>query len=147
MRQPLDLPVLLDEIGARYGDRIKRVGGVDFSVFVRATPDSLRRAVTNLIENALRHGGNVPIELGFAREDGLVRIFVMDRGPGIPPDEVERMKQPFTRGEAARTGASGAGLGLAIVDRIVSSQGGQFDLLPRPDGGLIARINLPEFIH
>ena len=146
LRQPLDLPALLDDIGSRYGARLKRTASVDFPVYVRVTTDSLRRAIINLIENALRHGGGTPVELSLVREEGQVLILVMDRGPGIPSDEVERMKLPFTRGEVARTGASGAGLGLAIVDRIIRSQGGNFNLLSRPDGGLIARISLPEFI-
>ena len=71
---------------------------------------------------------------------------VADRGPGIPPDEVERLKQPFTRASAARArddGAAGAGLGLAIVDRIARMHGGTFDLLPREGGGTIARVTLP----
>ena len=63
---------------------------------------------------------------------------IADRGPGIAPDEVERLKQPFTRASAARTnaaGIAGAGLGLAIVDRIARLHGGTFDLLPRDGGG------------
>ncbi len=78
-----------------------------------------------------------------ARQDDQVLIEVQDRGPGIPPDQVERLKRPFTRLETARSDASGAGLGLAIVDRIARTHGGSFDLLPRPGGGLIARVMLP----
>jgi two-component system osmolarity sensor histidine kinase EnvZ len=71
---------------------------------------------------------------------------VADRGPGVPPAEVERLKQPFTRAAASRTradGAPGAGLGLAIVERIARLHGGSFDLLPRDGGGTIARVTLP----
>ena len=68
---------------------------------------------------------------------------VCDRGPGIPEDAVEHMKRPFTRLDAARSNAVGAGLGLAIVDRIIRAHNGRLDLLPRPQGGLIARITLP----
>ena len=71
---------------------------------------------------------------------------VADRGPGIAPEDVERLKQPFTRASSSRTNASGvagAGLGLAIVDRIARLHGGTFDLLPRDGGGTIARVAVP----
>ena len=75
-----------------------------------------------------------------------VWLDVADRGAGIPPDQVERLKQPFTRATAARAredGAAGAGLGLAIVDRIARIHGGTFDLSPRDGGGTVARVTLP----
>jgi two-component system osmolarity sensor histidine kinase EnvZ len=107
-------------------------------------PLALLRLAANLINNALRHGGELaPIEVATRREGDSVILDVMDRGPGIPPGEAERLKQPFTRLEAARTGASGAGLGLAIVDRVARGHGGHFDLLPREGGGLVARVTLP----
>ena len=70
-------------------------------------------------------------------------LSVLDRGPGIPANEVERLKQPFTRMEKARSGAGHAGLGLAIVDRIAALHGAIFDLLPREGGGLEARVSFP----
>mgnify|MGYP002141619036 CR=1 FL=1 len=78
-----------------------------------------------------------------ALSEGRVRLSVLDRGPGVPSEEVERLKQPFTRLEEARTGAGGAGLGLAIVERIARLHGGQLELLPRDGGGLEARVSLP----
>ena len=72
-------------------------------------------------------------------------IEVADRGPGIAADDVERLKQPFTRATEARAradGAAGAGLGLAIVDRIARLHGGTFDLVPRDGGGTVARVTL-----
>jgi two-component system osmolarity sensor histidine kinase EnvZ len=68
---------------------------------------------------------------------------VLDRGPGIPPQQAERLKRPFTRLEQARSGKGGSGLGLAIVDRITRHHGGNFELLAREGGGLIARVSLP----
>jgi two-component system osmolarity sensor histidine kinase EnvZ len=69
---------------------------------------------------------------------------VADRGPGIPADQIERLKRPFTRGEPARSGAAGAGLGLAIVERIARLHGGIVELLARDGGGTIARVTLPR---
>ncbi|MEI7611840.1 MAG: ATP-binding protein [Betaproteobacteria bacterium] len=103
---------------------------------------ALTRAVTNLIENARKYGGNeLAIETRVA--GNTIVIDALDRGPGIPEAEVERMKRPFTRLENARTNATGTGLGLAIVDRIAVQHGGQLELLPREGGGLIARLRLP----
>ncbi|MEW6164662.1 MAG: ATP-binding protein [Pseudomonadota bacterium] len=139
---PVDLAALLGEVAVRYGRRVART---DFPpLCASARPEALRRAIVNLIENALRHGGDAaPVELTLARAGEEVVIGVLDRGPGIPAGEIARLKQPFTRGETARTGAGGAGLGLAIVERIVRAQNGRLELLPRPDGGLVAQIHLP----
>jgi two-component system, OmpR family, osmolarity sensor histidine kinase EnvZ len=67
---------------------------------------------------------------------------VLDRGPGIPESEAERMKLPFTRLETARSGKGGSGLGLAIVDRVAQQHGGRLELAPREGGGLVARLTL-----
>jgi two-component system osmolarity sensor histidine kinase EnvZ len=68
---------------------------------------------------------------------------VTDRGAGIDAAQAEALKQPFLRAESTRTGPPGAGLGLAIVDRVVRMHGGTFELLPAASGGLCARISLP----
>ena len=108
-------------------------------------PLALLRLVSNLLNNALHHGGSAaPVEVATRREGENIVIEVMDRGPGIPANDAERLKLPFTRIDAARTGASGAGLGLAIVDRIARSHGGRFDLVAREGGGLTARVRLPS---
>jgi two-component system osmolarity sensor histidine kinase EnvZ len=74
-------------------------------------------------------------------------IEVCDRGPGIPPQDVERIKRPFARLDAARSNAVGAGLGLAIVERIARSHNGRLELLPRDGGGLCARLAVPPSIN
>ncbi|MCK9382583.1 MAG: ATP-binding protein [Sulfuritalea sp.] len=108
-----------------------------------ARPQALRRAVSNLIDNALRYAGiESPVELALSTTNGEFSIEVRDRGPGIPVADAERMKRPFARLEAARTNAAGAGLGLAIVDRIARSHNGRLELLPRTGGGLVARLAL-----
>jgi two-component system osmolarity sensor histidine kinase EnvZ len=103
---------------------------------------SVRRAIANLVDNAHRYAGG-EVELRTATENGAAVVEVLDRGPGIPPEHAERMKQPFTRMESARSNAGGSGLGLAIVDRIAQMHGGRLELLARDGGGLRARIILP----
>jgi len=104
-------------------------------------PRAMQRLLGNLIDNALRHSG-AEVEVLTGTEDGRAYIEVLDRGPGIPPDAAERMLQPFTRLDNARSG-SGTGLGLAIVDRVARMHGGRVLLLPRDGGGLRARVALP----
>jgi two-component system, OmpR family, osmolarity sensor histidine kinase EnvZ len=106
---------------------------------------AISRLTANLIDNALAYGAP-PVQVSTARSGGQVWLDVADRGAGVPADQVERLKQPFTRASAARAredGAAGAGLGLAIVDRIARMHGGTFDLLPRDGGGTVARVALP----
>jgi two-component system osmolarity sensor histidine kinase EnvZ len=107
----------------------------------RVAPTALRRAVTNLVNNALRHGG-APIEVQAKREGKAAVVEVLDRGPGIPESQIERLKQPFTRLDEARGAAGGAGLGLAIVERIARAHGGALDFRPRQGGGLVAQLLL-----
>jgi two-component system osmolarity sensor histidine kinase EnvZ len=107
-----------------------------------ARPLAMQRMVDNLLVNAARHaGGEVLLRL---REDGThVVLAVLDRGPGIPVEMVDRLKRPFTRRDEARSGSSGAGLGLAIVERVARLHGGRLELLPRDGGGLEARVTMP----
>jgi two-component system osmolarity sensor histidine kinase EnvZ len=112
---------------------------------VRIKPTAVTRVVSNLIDNGLAYG-QPPLEVTTMQRDGATVVDVVDRGTGIARDDVERLKQPFTRAGEARTrsdGAAGAGLGLAIVDRIARLHGGSFDLIPRAGGGTIARVVLP----
>ncbi|MCU0869772.1 MAG: ATP-binding protein [Burkholderiales bacterium] len=109
---------------------------------LRLKPLAVQRMITNLVDNALRHGaGDVEIE---TRRDGAHAVLtVLDRGPGIPEDALERVMQPFTRLETARSDAGGSGLGLAIVDRVARMHGGAVTLSARDGGGLEARVELP----
>jgi two-component system osmolarity sensor histidine kinase EnvZ len=100
------------------------------------------RLVLNLVVNAQRHGAP-PIEVATGESSDGLWLEVRDRGPGIDPAQAHLLKQPFARGDAARGGPSGAGLGLAIVDRVVQAHGAQFELLPRVGGGLVVRISWP----
>lgn len=109
---------------------------------VLVRPKAITRAITNLLDNAAKYGGG-EISLKAVAINDEIQIEVADRGPGVPPNDVERLKRPFTRLEAARTNATGTGLGLAIVERIARLHEGRFDLLPNPGGGLLARLALP----
>jgi two-component system osmolarity sensor histidine kinase EnvZ len=82
------------------------------------------------------------VEIAARREGDRVIVEVLDRGPGVPASEVERLKRPFTRMDEARSGPGGAGLGLAIVDRVARAHGGGLELAPREGGGLAARLSL-----
>lgn len=105
-------------------------------------PKALCRALVNLIENARKYGSNV-VEIATRSENDEILIDVLDRGPGIPAAETDRLKRPFTRLETARSNVTGTGLGLAIVERIARLHEGKLELLPRDGGGLIARLRLP----
>ena len=101
-----------------------------------------RRALRNLIENALRYGGSARI--GLAREGARAVIAVEDDGPGIAPEDVAAMLEPFRRGEASRNrGTGGAGLGLTITRAILREHRGELVLANRPEGGLRAEMRLP----
>lgn len=109
---------------------------------LRLRPRALERALENLLGNARKYGGG-HIVLASAVADGHAVLSVRDEGPGIPESEMERLKRPFTRLEAARSDTTGTGLGLAIVERIARLHGGRLELRNLPQGGLEARLLLP----
>ncbi len=128
----------------RAGKDVRFEPGVVPAMPLRATAFS--RLIANLVDNALAYGAP-PVRVTTRATPGRFVLEVTDHGPGIPPGEVERLKQPFTRASAARadaTGIPGAGLGLAIVERIARMHGGSFALLPREGGGTTARVELPD---
>lgn len=102
----------------------------------------LRRAVRNLINNALRYGGNASVSLHREGQDAVIRI--TDNGAGIPADQIEQLFEPFARGEPSRNRATGgAGLGLTLARAIAEQHGGRLTLRNRPEGGLAAELRLP----
>ena len=139
-----DLNGLIAGLAARY-----ERAGTHLTLQTRPVPPlplrvvAMQRLIGNLIDNALRHGadGGKEVIIASGCADAIVFVEVLDRGPGIPPEQAERMLQPFTRMDAARS-TSGTGLGLAIVDRIARMHGGSVSLLPREGGGLRARVEL-----
>lgn len=108
-----------------------------------AHPLGLRRAISNLVQNAIRYGGRADVTLSDLGD--RVTIEVVDAGPGIAPDRMAEVLQPFIRLDEARArDTQGMGLGLAIVERAVRAEGGSLTLANRPQGGLAATINLPK---
>ena len=103
---------------------------------------AVRRALANLVGNAVAHGGNARVAL--RREPGRVVVEVADDGPGIPEAELERVFEPFRRLDASRNRATGGvGLGLTIARRAVEAEGGTLRLANRAGGGLSAVVALP----
>lgn len=107
---------------------------------VRAT--WLRRALRNLISNALRYGGQAQVSVLQDENEAVIRID--DNGPGIPDDQIAGMMEPFQRGDSSRNrGTGGAGLGLTLARAITEQHGGRLVLANRTEGGLRAEIRLP----
>jgi len=140
-RSDTDVDALLAEVVEGYRRRGLDVSFRPGAAHHSVAPTAVRRALTNLVNNALRHGG-APVEVRAARDGERVHIEVLDRGPGIPQSQIERLKQPFTRLNDARGAEGGAGLGLAIVERIARAHGGRLDFRPREGGGLVAQLVL-----
>lgn len=111
----------------------------------RVRPIGLRRAVANLVDNAVRHGGSARVRV--LSDASGVRIEVDDDGAGLDPAMLERAFEPFFQADPARhrdgTGAGGVGLGLSIARSCMRAQGGDVTLTNRPEGGLRASIQLP----
>jgi signal transduction histidine kinase len=142
---PTELPSILLAISDQFADmgvNVPYEGPHSLSLVIR--PSEIQRAVTNLVENALKYAGSARMRLGAASE-GMVTIEVEDDGPGIPEHEHHQMLEPFARGDAARTlkGDSGFGLGLTIARAIAENHGGRLTLVNQAPRGLMARIELP----
>ena len=135
--QPVNLPLMLEDVAAN----ARRAGaevGVDVPepLIVQLRQDAMRRALTNLVDNARRYAGRISLSaLAVGRS---VLVMVDDNGPGIPLDRRESVFRPFESGAAG-----GTGLGLTIARDIVRAHGGDITLEDSPLGGLRARVRLP----
>ncbi len=110
-------------------------------LIVKCRPTALRRAVGNLIENAVKYGNEARVTL--SRESGDVTILIEDSGPGIPEPQLEQVFTPFFRLEESRSRETGGiGLGLALARTLIHAQGGELVLRNRPQGGLVAEVRL-----
>ncbi|WP_321882522.1 HAMP domain-containing sensor histidine kinase [Paraburkholderia bannensis] len=140
----LDLDSMLDSIVCDYidaGSDVRYDTRAPLAVVTRA--QALKRVVGNFVDNALKFAGAAEIALVEGPGDGKVTISVMDRGPGIPEEALEKVFEPFYRLETSRNrGTGGTGLGLAIARQLAVAMGAQLSLHNRPGGGLEARLVL-----
>jgi signal transduction histidine kinase len=147
-REATDLSALVAEVAEEFEDLGEPVTLAEGErIVLPLRPTWLRRAVRNLVSNALRYGQAARIAV--RRDDGDVAITVDDDGPGIPDDQILAMQEPFRRGDPSRNSATGgAGLGLALARAIAEQHGGRLELTNRRDAagavaGLVATIRLP----
>lgn len=139
-----DLAALVEAVVDDFRDLDQPVSAGDAARLpARLRPTLMRRAVRNLIENAIKYAGAAEVQV-IARPDAAV-IEVADRGPGIPEEQREAVFEAFTRLEGSRNRETGGiGLGLALARAIVRDAGGELALAGRPGGGLLATIVLPR---
>jgi len=147
--RPVLLSQLIDKEAASFrnpsGIRITSRVAVDLEVL--ADEVELGRVFANLFENARRYGrtndtGIAMVTVTHQRTGGWVICTVRDHGPGVAPEKLGQLTTPFFRGDAARTAATGAGLGLAIVDKAMQRLGGQVEFTNAPEGGLVVHLRL-----
>jgi two-component system osmolarity sensor histidine kinase EnvZ len=119
-------------------------------VRVLAHPTELTRALDNLFNNAVQYGrdasGNLNLQVEVRRAGAEAVVVVSDSGPGIAADQIERLLRPFERGDASRSGSGGAGLGLAIVDRIARAHQGRLRLSANSPTGLRAELRIATIV-
>ena len=139
----VDLTALAGEVVEEF-----KIAGDEVSLMSSAVhvapcrPVALKRALRNLVQNAVRYGGGAKVSVEASRE--AVTIAVDDEGPGVPDDKMEEAFKPFVRLEPSRSADTGGlGLGLAIARSILRAHGGELTLANRPEGGLRASLVLP----
>ena len=142
------LRTILDEAADAWpeaADKLRYDGPAHLTV--RARTLALKRALANLVANAVNYGGGALVRLTPPADGpphGTLTIEVEDDGPGIPPQELDRAFEPFHRGEPSRNRETGGvGLGLPIARNILRAHGGDVTLANRPTGGLRATVTLP----
>jgi signal transduction histidine kinase len=139
-RQPLDLVGLCAELAAQQGVEL---GDMPREALVQADDRLLRRALRNLLENALRYGRDGQrLELTATLAGWELRV--LDHGPGIPLELRQRIFEPFFRLPGHAEMAGGVGLGLALVAQIASAHGGTVRVEERPGGGSVFVLSLPR---
>jgi signal transduction histidine kinase len=140
----IQLDELVGSIGSELRDQDLNVTETTKEpVKVRASRLTLNRALRNLIINAATHGVRARVEVGAA--NGAARIVIEDDGPGIPPDLLGQVFEPFFRADPARRqDIRGAGLGLTIAREIIQRAGGSIAISNRKDGGLKQVVELPK---
>lgn len=142
----VDLTAILQQICDQFADLGHNVSyRGPGQLTITARPDDLHRAITNLVENAVKFGADVVIGLDVSGENAVIEVD--DDGPGIDDARKAAMLEPFVRGDEARNmDEGGFGLGLSIAQSIILAHGGALSLLDREPHGLTARIVLPHRI-
>ena len=140
---------IIDREAAPFRDpaQIRITSRVTDDLEVMADETELGRVFLNLFENARRYGrgtytGIADVTVSFVKTGPWAIVSVRDHGPGVANEKLPQLTTPFFRGDAARTAATGAGLGLAIVDKSMQRMGGSLELANAPDGGFIAHLRL-----
>jgi two-component system osmolarity sensor histidine kinase EnvZ len=132
-------------VGAAMHGRVEH--SIEPGVRVLGHPTELSRALDNMFNNAVQYGrgasGELDLRLEVGRRGTEAVVAVSDSGPGINPDQIERLVRPFERGDTSRSGSGGAGLGLAIVDRIARAHQGRLQLTANHPTGLRAELRIP----
>jgi two-component system osmolarity sensor histidine kinase EnvZ len=148
---PVNVAAIVEREALAFRDtsQIRITSKVAIDTLVLADDVELGRVFQNLFENARRYGrstdtGIARVVVSYARTGLWVIITVRDHGQGVDPKKLDQLTTPFFRGDAARTAATGAGLGLAIVEKAVQRMGGAFELANATEGGLLAHVRLKK---
>jgi two-component system sensor histidine kinase CpxA len=144
--EEVNLGEVLSEMRRREGPGANMEVDAHDGVVLRTNRDLLRRAIGNVVRNAVRYAGEAgAIRLTAERESDGIRIAVLDRGPGVPEEWLEKIFEPFARPERARTReGGGAGLGLAIARTCTESLNGTIRGWNRPEGGFAVELYFPN---
>ena len=151
--RPVLVAQLIDREASLFRDptqiRINSRVAIDLEVLADET--ELARIFLNLFENARRYGrginsGLAEVSVSYVKTGPWAIISVRDHGSGVAPEKLSQLTTPFFRGDAARTAATGAGLGLAIVEKSMQRMGGTLELANAPDGGLVAHLRLKRVV-
>jgi signal transduction histidine kinase len=143
---PIDLAALMETIAADARDMEQPVKlATDGSLTVQMRPRALKRAIVNILDNAVRYAGGAQMTLTRDHDEAVLRI--ADHGPGIPEAERENVLRPFYRCETSRSrDTGGIGLGLSIASDTISAHGGKMALSETPGGGLTVEVRLPAAV-
>ena len=146
---PVLMSNLMDRVISQFRDTklIRINANLPIDTKVLADETDLSRVMTNLLENARRYGrstdtGVTVVDISYRRSGAWAVYSLRDHGPGVAPEKLMELTTPFFRGDAARTAASGAGLGLAIVEKSLQRMGGSLELANAEGGGLVAHVRL-----